>query len=133
MVPLVTFSTRNHQARKCRLLFAVCLPFGRRNNPQTEAKPYSIRQRRKAGKCKRTNEAATIRNSQQQHGSPLLTGGVVGSSPIVILLQIQWCRYSATHHETIWCRSGLSRFVSSLPFVSSCLHARASLLGIQML
>jgi len=65
MVPLVTFS--NHYRRKCHLQLAVCLPFGGRNNPQTEAKPYSIRQRRKAGKCKRTNEAATIVNS-----SPLL-------------------------------------------------------------
>jgi len=33
MVPLVTFS-RNHPTRKCRRQFAVCLPFGRRNNPQ---------------------------------------------------------------------------------------------------
>jgi hypothetical protein len=56
--------------------FAVCSPFRRRNNLQTEAKPYSILQCRRIGKSKKMNESATILNSQQQHRSPLLTGGL---------------------------------------------------------
>jgi hypothetical protein len=68
-LPLIT----THEATK---KFAVCLPFRRRNNRQSEANQYSILQCHGIGKSKTTNESATIGNSQQQHGIALLTGGL---------------------------------------------------------
>jgi hypothetical protein len=41
---------------------------------KSKQKNSSYQQRGRIGKCKTMNESATIANSQQQYGSPLLTG-----------------------------------------------------------